>query len=80
MAHKHHDDCKHRHVHLSTCNHGTPTAVPRRGFCPVEGSVFKHGQVAFCRVHRQWECSRHVTMGIHHDLEKNDKARAEVAN
>lgn len=77
-AHKHHDDCRHRHVHTNQCQHGTPTAVPS-GYCPVDGKYLIHGHVAFCRVHRQWECESHVVLGVHHDPEKNAKARAEEA-
>lgn len=77
MAHKHHDECRHRHKHTDECYHGTPTAVPKRGFCPVCRAGLLHDSVAFCRVHRQWECKRHVIDGVHHDPEKNAKARAE---
>jgi hypothetical protein len=75
--HKHHDECRHRHEHSDQCRHGQPTAVPKHGFCPVDGKELRHNNVAFCQVHRNWECSQHVTLGVHHDLEKNSKARAE---
>lgn len=77
MAHKHHDECRHRHEHTLDCKHGTPSAVPCDGTCPVDGKALMHGHVAFCRVHRQWECERHVLLGVHHDVEKNAKARSE---
>jgi hypothetical protein len=74
--HKHHDDCRHRHEHTLECKHGTPTARPRAGYsCPVCRNVAP--SLLFCQVHREWECSQHVTLGVHHDVEKNVKARAE---
>lgn len=77
MSHKHHEECRHRHEHTNQCQHGTPTAIPRKHVCPVCGSG-KAG-LLFCQVHRQWECRVHVIEGVHHNPERDSKARAEEA-